>query len=97
VPIRLVESRVQFWNGFSMNKVSGTISRRRSHKRTTTYVEVISSMRPDSFSTTTWSSIRIGCVVAIWMPAMRLVSSGLAASPTTSPATPAEANRLKPY
>ena len=54
-------------------------------------------MRPDSFSTTTWSSIRIGCVVAIWMPAMRLVSSGRAASPTTSPATPAEANKLTPY
>ena len=36
-------------------------------------------------------------MVAIWMPAMRLVSNGRAARPTISPATPAEANRLKPY
>ena len=41
--------------------------------------------------------MRMGCAVAIWMPASRLLSTGRAARPTTRPATPAEANRLTPY
>ena len=54
-------------------------------------------MVPHSFSTTTASSMRIGCVIASCTPANRLLSTGRAARPATMPATPAEANRLTPY
>jgi hypothetical protein len=36
VPSRSALRRVQFWNGFSMNQVSGTTIRRSSQMRTTT-------------------------------------------------------------
>ena len=39
---------------------------------------------------------RIGWATAIWMPAIRLLRTGRAASPSARPATPAEANRLTP-
>ena len=38
--------------------------------------------------------MRIGCVNAIWTPAMRLPMSGPAATPSTMPMTPAPASRL---
>ena len=41
--------------------------------------------------------MQIGWVTAIWMPAMRLASTGRAARPSTNPATPAEAKRPAPY
>ena len=52
---------------------------------------MISSTQPHSFSTMIASSIRIGWVMAIWMPATRLESTGCMASPRISPAAPAEA------
>ncbi len=64
--------------------------------RTTTCVAPISSMRPQCPSTTTTSSMRIGCTRAICRPAIRLDSTGLAASAATRPATPADASRLVP-
>ena len=44
--------RVQFWKGFSRKYVIGTMSRRLSQSRTTTYVRLISSISPNSPSTT---------------------------------------------
>ena len=41
--------------------------------------------------------MRIGWVTAICTPAIRFVSNGRAANPTTSDAAPADANRLSPY
>ncbi len=79
-----------------MNHCSGTTSRRSSHNATTTKAPVISSTRPHSPSTMSTSSRRIGWVRASCNPAMRLLSTGRAARPATSPATPAEASRLVP-
>src|ERR1700730_8338357 len=53
-------------------------------------------MLPDSFSTMTASSIRIGCATASCTPAKKFVSTGRAARPATMPATPAEANSVTP-
>ena len=56
----------------------------------------MSSIRPHSFSTITTSSIRIGSVNAIWIPAIRFLSAGCAAAPSASPASPAEAISVTP-
>ncbi len=72
------------------------MSRRSSHRCTTTYVIVISSMRPHSPSSTTTSSTRIASVNAICMPAKTLASEVCAASPATMEMSPADASRLAP-
>ena len=96
VPRMVDEVWVQFSNGFSINQVSGTIMRRSSQMRTTTYVPLISSTRPHSPLTISTSSMRIGCENAICRPAIKLPSTGRAAIPATRPATPAEASKLAP-
>ena len=57
---------------------------------------MISSIVPHSPSMITTSSSLIGWVSAIWIPAMMFPSTGLAAKPSTMPATPAEASSEVP-
>src|SRR5580700_4407654 len=72
------------------------MSRRWSHKRTTTYVRLISSISPNSPSTTTWSVTRTGCATENWMPPMIPANDFCAANPTTTPTTPADASSDTP-
>jgi hypothetical protein len=51
----------------------------------------MSSTRPLSLSTTTKSPMRIGWVIAIWMPATSDFRAGWAAAPMARPNRPAEA------
>jgi hypothetical protein len=44
----------------------------------------------------TTSSMRMGCVIAIWIPASSVVRLFCAAKPITMPATPADASMAVP-
>ena len=68
VPSRSAARRVQFSNGVVVKYVDGRIRRRSSQTCTTTYVSVISSIRPHSSATTTTSSTRIASVNASCTP-----------------------------
>src|SRR5689334_25397852 len=97
-PMISVALRVQFSNGVVVKYVQGSTSRRSSQSRTTTYVSVISSMRPHHrpASSSTTSPTRIAPEKAICMPANTAPSDVCAARPATTDSTPAEANTVVP-
>ena len=96
VPSRSAARRVQFSNGVVVKYVDGRIRRRSSQTCTTTYVSVISSIRPHSSATTTTSSTRIASVNASCSPANTLARELCAARPATIEMRPADARRLAP-